>query len=92
MKMKLLNRLFVLVFLLGVGFACTDLEEELTADFSEGSTTYTELNNSLRLMQSALHELRPLLKQVKDKPNSLIFNDGVQEEIEPKAYQQEKED
>ena len=65
---------------------------KLTADFSEGSTTYTELNNSLRLMQSALHELRPLLKQVKDKPNSLIFNDGVQEEIEPKAYQQEKED
>ena len=38
MKMKLLNRLFVLVFLLGVGFACTDLEEELTADFSEGFT------------------------------------------------------
>jgi len=35
MKMKLLNKLTVLIFLLGVGFSCTDLEEDLTADFTE---------------------------------------------------------
>lgn len=42
--MKLLNKLFILVFLLGVGFACTDLEEELTADFTE---TFTPQNPGL---------------------------------------------
>lgn len=33
--MKILNRITLLAILLGVGFSCTDLEEELTADFNE---------------------------------------------------------
>jgi len=65
---------------------------KLTSDFSEGSTTYTELNNSLRLMQSTLHELKPLLKQVKNKPNSLIFNNGQKSDIEPKRYVEPEKD
>ena len=60
---------------------------QLTADFSEGSTTYEELNNSLRVLQSTLHELQPVLKQVKNKPNSLIFNSrGQEDDVEPKRY------
>ena len=44
MKMKNLNKLFILVFLLGVGFSCTDLEEELVADYTE---TFTPQNPGL---------------------------------------------
>jgi hypothetical protein len=41
MKMKFLNKITILIFLLGVGFACTDLEEELVADYTE---TFTPQN------------------------------------------------
>ncbi len=58
---------------------------ELAASFSEGSTTNTEINQMLKAMQGSLHELTPLLKQLKNKPNSLIFDDGQRDNLEPKA-------
>ncbi|WP_421873342.1 RagB/SusD family nutrient uptake outer membrane protein [Marinoscillum sp.] len=39
--MKIFNRLTLLTMLLGAGFACTDLDEDLTADFTE---TFTPQN------------------------------------------------
>jgi paraquat-inducible protein B len=59
--------------------------KQLTADFSEGSLTHAELQNSLRFMKNALAELEPLLFQLNQKPNSLIFSNQKNNDIEPKG-------
>jgi len=53
-------------------------------DFTQGSKNYDELTNTLLLMQESLQELKPLLREVNNKPNSLIFNGVVSDDVEPK--------
>jgi len=53
-------------------------------DFAKGSKNYKELTNTLLLLQENLQELKPILRQVHNKPNSLVFSDVVRDKIEPK--------
>jgi len=56
---------------------------KMTQGLSEGSPGYDELLNTLQAVQSSLHELKPLLNKVKNRPNSLIFSDNQPSDIEP---------
>lgn len=58
----------------------------LTRDFSAGSENYQQLNKTLQAIQQSLANMQPLLLQLNNKPNSLVFstNDDVQH-FEPKA-------
>ena len=53
----------------------------LTRDLSSGSTGYEDLRVTLKTLTATMNELKPLLNQLKHKPNSLIFNNG--ETMEP---------
>jgi paraquat-inducible protein B len=59
---------------------------QVTKDFSSGSTNYQELQNALNAMTSVMHELSPLLNQLKNSPNGLIFNSGFEDKVLPKKY------
>jgi len=53
-------------------------------DFSKGSKNYDELTNTLLQLQESLQELKPILRQVNNKPNSLVFGGVISDDIEPK--------
>ncbi len=55
----------------------------LTKDLSSGSKGYEDLRVTLKTLTSTMNELKPLLNQLKHKPNSLIFNDGETTEPMP---------
>lgn len=63
----------------------------MTKDFSAGSKSYSKLNKALSSLTSVMHELNPLLNQLKNKPNGLIFNSGSEKDIQPKKYEGEKQ-
>ncbi|ASP49906.1 intermembrane transport protein PqiB [Cognaticolwellia beringensis] len=48
----------------------------LAKDLSSGSQGYEELRSTLHTLTATMNELKPLLNQLKHKPNSLIFNSG----------------
>jgi paraquat-inducible protein B len=58
----------------------------LTKDLSSGSTGYEDLRKTLSALTESMHELRPLLKQLKQQPNGLVFDPGSPDTIEPKMY------
>jgi len=60
---------------------------KLTQDFSSGSENYQQLNETLKGVDSLMHEMKPLIIQLNEQPNSLIFNRGSEQEIAPKKYQ-----
>jgi paraquat-inducible protein B len=68
----------------GVKNALDDFRK-LSIDFSSGSLTHDELQGTLRYMKKALAELEPLLVQLNQKPNSLIFSSSKGKDIEPKG-------
>ncbi|MFT7686627.1 MAG: paraquat-inducible protein B, partial [Candidatus Azotimanducaceae bacterium] len=55
----------------------------LILDFSEGSPTHAELQNTLMSVNSTFNELKPLLIQLNHKPNSLIFTDHKGKDLQP---------
>jgi paraquat-inducible protein B len=55
-------------------------------DFAKGSKNYHELTQTLLLMQENLQALKPLLKKVDNKPNSLIFSGAIDDDIIPKKW------
>ena len=57
----------------------------LTKDYSADSETYDELNKTMQILQSTLQEFQPLILQLNNKPNSLIFTDGSGSRLIPKA-------
>lgn len=57
----------------------------LLKDYSAGSRTNQELISTMQRFQTTLQQLTPLLQQLNQKPNSLIFSDATQPEVEPKA-------
>ena len=59
---------------------------QVTQDFSSGSANYQELQNALNGMTSVMHELAPLLNQLKNRPNGLIFDSGFEDQITPKKH------
>ncbi len=58
---------------------------KLARDYAEGSETNEEMQKSLESLQRTLDELQPVLRQVRDKPNSLIFGGSDQPDIEPRG-------
>jgi paraquat-inducible protein B len=63
----------------------------LTKDFSAGSENYLQINQTLRAIQQSLVDMQPLLMQLNNKPNSLIFSDSEEGlKIEPKASKTEQ--
>jgi paraquat-inducible protein B len=52
-------------------------------DFSAGSKNYQQLAETLSLLQENLHELKPLLRQLNNKPNSLIFTGEIEDDLQP---------
>ncbi|GAA0853326.1 intermembrane transport protein PqiB [Aliiglaciecola litoralis] len=59
--------------------------DALLKDYSAGSQSHDELMSTLHTFQLTLQQLTPLLQQLNQTPNSLIFADGTQPVIEPKA-------
>jgi len=59
--------------------------KKLTNSFSEGSQTHSELQDLLKKMKNTLNELDPLIIQLNQKPNSLLFGTQQHEELEPKG-------
>jgi len=62
--------------------------QQLAGDFSEGSATHAELQDSLRSLAKMLQELEPVLKNLRRQPNSLIFGGGDDEDLEPTGAQE----
>ncbi len=59
---------------------------QLTKDFSAGSESYEQINQTLQTIQQTMKDMQPLLLQLNNKPNSLIFTNGNEgQRIEPKA-------
>ncbi|SEL73435.1 paraquat-inducible protein B [Colwellia chukchiensis] len=58
----------------------------LTKDLSSGSQAYQDVRTTLKTLTATMNELKPLLKQLKHQPNSLIFNNGVTTEPEPSKH------
>jgi paraquat-inducible protein B len=59
--------------------------QQLAADFSEGSATNIELQKSLQSLARTLHELELVLRNIRRKPNSLIFGGSEDRDLEPKG-------
>lgn len=59
--------------------------QQLAADFSEGSATNIELQKSLQSLARALNELEPVLRNLRRRPNSLIFGGSEDRDLEPKG-------
>lgn len=57
----------------------------LAEDFSEGSSTNRELRQSLKSLEQTLREFEPVIRNLRRKPNSLIFGGGDDEDLEPKG-------
>ena len=59
--------------------------QQLAVDFSEGSATNAELQKSLQSLAQTLNELEPVLRNIRRKPNSLIFGGSADRDLEPKG-------
>jgi len=62
--------------------------QQMVIDFSEGSATNQDLQQSLESLQQTLNELQPVLRNLRRKPNSLIFGGGDEEDLEPRGVQE----
>ncbi|GIU32040.1 intermembrane transport protein PqiB [Shewanella schlegeliana] len=62
-----------------------DSFETLSQDFSSGSQGYEGLQEAMKSISDVMYELKPLLEQLKHKPNGLIFDSGSQD-LEPKKH------
>lgn len=59
--------------------------QELARDFSEGSSTHEGLQRSLQSLDETLQQLEPVLRNIRRKPNSLIFGGGEDKDLEPQG-------
>ncbi len=59
--------------------------QRLAMDFSEGSATNIELQHSLQSLARTLNELEPVLRNLRRKPNSLIFGGSEDRDLEPQG-------
>ncbi len=56
---------------------------ELMSGFTAESATNQELQRMLASVADAFAEIKPLLTQLKNRPDALIFSNGIQDEPEP---------
>ena len=59
--------------------------QALADDFAAGSETYEELRRSLQSLEITLKDLQPVLRQLRARPNSLVFGADGQDDPEPKG-------
>ena len=57
---------------------------KLLNDFSNGSANYQQINRTLKDVSATMTQLEPLLMQLNQQPNGLIFKSNQQETIIPK--------
>lgn len=62
--------------------------QELAVDFSEGSATNRQLQQSLNALEQSMEELEPVLRNIRRKPNSLVFGGRDAPDLEPKGAQE----
>ena len=58
---------------------------QLARDYAEGSETNEEMLKSLESLQRTLDEMQPVLRQLRDKPNSLVFGESDEPDLEPQG-------
>ncbi len=58
---------------------------QLAQDYSEGSDTNREIQRTLRSLEQTMRELDPVLRNLRRKPNSLIFGGPDDDDPEPRA-------
>ncbi len=63
----------------------------LTQSFSEDSNSYQQLTKTLTSLQHTMKSLQPILHQLNNKPNSLIFAGKNNPQFTPKAQQNDGE-
>lgn len=61
-----------------------DLQKTLQS-FSSESPAYGELNRSIDSLNNLLRELKPVVRKVNDKPNSLIFSPSPEADPQPRS-------
>jgi paraquat-inducible protein B len=61
---------------------------QLATDFSQGSETHRDLQRGLQSMERMLLELQPVLRELRKKPNSLIFGGESEVDVEPEGAQE----
>ncbi|MDQ7048780.1 MAG: hypothetical protein Q9M92_04265 [Enterobacterales bacterium] len=59
--------------------------ENLAKDFSSGSKTQQEIISTIQTLEKLLKQITPILTQLKNQPNSLIFAGESDDEVEPKG-------
>ena len=57
----------------------------LLENYTEGGLSKGEIQETVDTMQETLRNIQPLLLQLNQKPNGLIFSDNSEEDIQPKA-------
>ena len=62
--------------------------QKMVTDFSEGSATNSDLQQSLQSLEQTLNELEPVLRNLRRNPNSLIFGIGDTRDEEPRGVEE----
>ncbi|GGW75043.1 intermembrane transport protein PqiB [Alteromonas halophila] len=62
---------------------------KLVRNYSEGGLSSNEIKQTVDAMQDTMRNLQPLLLQLNQAPNSLIFTDNREQELQPKAAKKE---
>jgi paraquat-inducible protein B len=62
--------------------------QHVASDFSEGSATNRDLQQTLQSLERTLEEMEPVLRNLRSKPNSLIFGGSGKEDMEPTGVQE----
>ena len=62
--------------------------QRLAEDFSAGSKTHEDVQQALQSLEQTLGELEPVLRNLRRKPNSLIFGGPDEKDPEPQGARQ----
>jgi paraquat-inducible protein B len=65
--------------------------DQLSKSFSQGSRSYEDINDMLDSMNSLMKELTPLIQQLREKPNSLIFGSSQADDLVPEKKTPDEE-
>lgn len=63
--------------------------EGLLQHYSEGGLSKAEIANTVDSLQETLRAIQPLLMQLNQTPNGLIFSDNAEVDLQPRAREQE---
>ncbi|MBU3022466.1 intermembrane transport protein PqiB [Aestuariibacter sp. A3R04] len=60
----------------------------LLQNYAEGGLSKSEIQETVDAMQETMRNLQPLLLQLNQKPNGLIFSDNPKDDVQPRASSQ----